>query len=77
MGLCYLSSPAIITVLSYLLANFVISSSSAMVVRTYNEELQYLEKISGHAWKIKKGFVPNMKVSCNLSSNSYKLNLHK
>ena len=30
--------------------------------RTYNEELGFLEKISGNAWRIKKGFVPNMKV---------------
>lgn len=34
-----------------------------MVVRTYNEELKYLEKISNCCWKIKKGFVENMNVS--------------
>lgn len=33
------------------------------MVRSYDEELKYLEKISANAWKIKKGFVPNMKVS--------------
>ncbi|XP_008479947.1 tRNA-splicing ligase RtcB homolog [Diaphorina citri] len=33
-----------------------------MVVRQYNEELKYLEKISSHCWKIKKGFQPNMNV---------------
>lgn len=33
-----------------------------MAVRTYNDELKYLEKISGNCWRIKKGFVPNMKV---------------
>ncbi|TNN31751.1 tRNA-splicing ligase RtcB [Liparis tanakae] len=31
--------------------------------RSYNDELQYLEKISGNCWRIKKGFVPNMQVS--------------
>lgn len=30
--------------------------------RSYNEELNYLEKVNGHTWKIKVGFVPNMKV---------------
>lgn len=34
-----------------------------MVVRNYNEELQYLEKIGPVAWRIKKGFQPNMNVS--------------
>lgn len=33
-----------------------------MVVRQYQEELNYLEKISECCWKIKKGFQPNMKV---------------
>ncbi|XP_071171004.1 RNA-splicing ligase RtcB homolog isoform X1 [Mytilus edulis] len=33
-----------------------------MVVRTYNDELSYLEKVGTHSWRIKKGFVPNMKV---------------
>ncbi|KAG8191963.1 hypothetical protein JTE90_002237 [Oedothorax gibbosus] len=33
-----------------------------MGVRSYNEELQYLEKISPVSWRIKKGFVSNMKV---------------
>ena len=33
--------------------------------RSYNEELEYLEKIDSHCWRIKKGFVPNMQVcSC-------------
>ncbi len=30
--------------------------------RSYTEELQYIERISQNAYKIKKGFVPNMKV---------------
>lgn len=31
--------------------------------RSYNDELQYLDKISSNCWRIKKGFVPNMQVS--------------
>ncbi|VTJ52047.1 Hypothetical predicted protein [Marmota monax] len=30
--------------------------------RTYNDELQFLEKINKNCWRIKKGFVPNMQV---------------
>lgn len=37
-----------------------------MVVRTYDEECQYLEKISDCEWKIKKGFVSNMNVSAGV-----------
>ncbi|KAH6922783.1 hypothetical protein HPB50_019074 [Hyalomma asiaticum] len=33
-----------------------------MGVRSYNEELTYLEKMTPVSWRIKKGFVPNMKV---------------
>ena len=33
-----------------------------MVVRSYDDELEYLERISPHCWRIKKGFQPNMKV---------------
>ncbi|KAI4486481.1 hypothetical protein M0804_005851 [Polistes exclamans] len=33
-----------------------------MVVRQYQEELKYLEKINQWSWRIKKGFQPNMKV---------------
>lgn len=33
-----------------------------MVVRQYNEELKYLEKLTPYSWKIKKGFQPNMNV---------------
>ncbi|KAK3600637.1 hypothetical protein CHS0354_031549 [Potamilus streckersoni] len=33
-----------------------------MVVRTYQEELSYLEKMTPNCWRIKKGFVPNMNV---------------
>ena len=33
-----------------------------MVVRSYDEELKYLERITPTSWRIKKGFVPNMNV---------------
>ena len=33
-----------------------------MVVRQYQEEIKYLEKITETCWRIKKGFQPNMKV---------------
>lgn len=33
-----------------------------MATRTYQEELKYLEKIDHNTWRIKKGFVPNMRV---------------
>ena len=33
-----------------------------MVVRSYEEECGYLERISPHSWRIKKGFQPNMNV---------------
>lgn len=33
-----------------------------MGVRTYEEECSFLEKIKPHTWRIKKNFVPNMKV---------------
>ena len=44
-----------------------------MVVRTYQEELSYLEKIATSTWRIKKGFVPNMKVwyICSKISNTF------
>ena len=32
-----------------------------MVVRSYDDEMQYLERLSPHCWRIKKGFQPNMK----------------
>lgn len=33
-----------------------------MVVRQYNEELQYIERINDYSYRIKKGFQPNMNV---------------
>lgn len=33
-----------------------------MVVRKYEEELKYLEKVNPYCWRIKKGFQPNMNV---------------
>ena len=32
-------------------------------LRTYNEELQYIEKLNKYTYRVKKEFVPNMKVS--------------
>lgn len=32
------------------------------MVRSYNEELSYLDKVTPNCWRIKKGFVPNMNV---------------
>ena len=45
-----------------------------MVVRTYEDELEYLEKINDHCWRIKKGFQPNMKVRVILKSDFEKIN---
>lgn len=33
-----------------------------MVVRKYEDELQYLERLNDNCWRIKIGFQPNMKV---------------
>ena len=33
-----------------------------MVVRSYEEECGYLERLTSHSWRIKKGFQPNMNV---------------
>lgn len=33
-----------------------------MVVRQYEEELKYIERIDANSWRIKKGFQPNMNV---------------
>ena len=38
-----------------------------MVVRTYEDELQYLERVNPHCWRIKKGFQPNMNVEVRTS----------
>ena len=42
-----------------------------MVVRSFEEEKQYLERISPHCWKIKKGFQPHMNVEGVFYVNSY------
>lgn len=39
------------------------SFSLLTTMRTYNEELKYLEKVTPRSWRIKKGFVANMNVS--------------
>jgi hypothetical protein len=33
-----------------------------MVVRTYQEECSYIERLTSSSFRIKKGFVDNMKV---------------
>ena len=33
-----------------------------MVVRTFQEERSYIERLSSNSYRIKKGFVDNMKV---------------
>lgn len=38
------------------------TGSAAAMSRSYNDELQYLDKIDKNCWRIKKGFVPNMRV---------------
>ncbi|XP_037960803.1 RNA-splicing ligase RtcB homolog [Teleopsis dalmanni] len=46
-----------------------------MVVRKYNDELQYLEKVNDYCWRIKKGFQPNMNVEGCFYANSHLENL--
>ena len=42
-----------------------------MVVRSFEEEKSYLERVSPHCWRIKKGFQPNMNVEGVFYVNSY------
>ena len=42
-----------------------------MVVRSYDDEMQYLEKLSPYCWRIKKGFQPNMNVEGVFYVNSH------
>lgn len=44
---------------------------SVIMPRTYEEELQYIERINNHCWRIKKGFVPNMNVEGVFYVNSH------
>jgi len=37
------------------------------MVRSFDEEMKFLDKITPTCWKIKKGFVPNMNVCSILS----------
>lgn len=41
-----------------------------MVVRDYNTELTYIERISANSFRIKKGFQPNMNVEGIFYANS-------
>ena len=36
------------------------------MLRTYAEEMEYIERVSSHTFRIKKGFVPNMNVSLKI-----------
>jgi len=45
-----------------------------MVVRTYNEEMEFLERASAVSWRIKKGFVPNMNVRVSRLKTYYWIN---
>ncbi|RUS72920.1 hypothetical protein EGW08_019316 [Elysia chlorotica] len=40
-------------------------------MRSYQEELKYLERVNDHCWHIKKGFVDNMKVDGYFFANSH------
>ena len=42
-----------------------------MVVRTYEDECGYLERVSENAWRIKKGFQPHMNVEGVFYVNSH------
>eukprot|EP00128_Syssomonas_multiformis_P006884 Colp12_sorted_trinity150504_noHs@7902 len=42
-----------------------------MVVRTFDEECKFLERLSPTSWRIKKGFVPNMQVEGMFYVNSH------
>ena len=48
-----------------------------MVVRSYDDEMQYLERLSPHCWRIKKGFQPNMKAGSSHHSYLFVTNLTK
>ena len=37
--------------------------------RTYDDELQYIEKLNKNTYRVKKEFVPNMKVSLTSGHN--------
>ncbi|KAJ8047219.1 tRNA-splicing ligase RtcB-like [Holothuria leucospilota] len=40
-------------------------------IRSYNEELKFLDKVDENCWRIKKGFVPNMKVEGRFYVNDH------
>ena len=42
-----------------------------MVVRSYEDECSYIERINSHSYRIKKGFQPNMNVEGVFYVNSY------
>jgi tRNA-splicing ligase RtcB len=40
-----------------------------MVVRQYEEELKFIERLTDHSWRIKKDFQPNMNVEGKFATN--------
>ena len=42
-----------------------------MAQRTYEDEIKFIEKISHNTWRIKKGFVPNMRVEGRFYVNEH------
>lgn len=46
-----------------------------MVVRQYEDELKYIEKINDYSYRIKKGFQPNMNVEGVFYVNKHLENL--
>jgi len=42
-----------------------------MSERSYENELEYLQRLTPYSWKIKKGFVPNMRVDGIFYVNSH------
>ena len=41
-------------------------AAPSVPVRTYQEELKYIERLTDSSFRIKKGFVPNMQVSVSV-----------
>lgn len=41
------------------------------MVRSFDEEMKFLDKVTPTCWKIKKGFVPNMNVCLQYILTNY------
>lgn len=53
--------------ISVLITRFLANRSVSGMPRTFEEECKFIERVSECKFKIKKGFVPNMNVSCFIS----------